>query len=212
MVLAVARFPHHNIDRYPSRKATMPPKRRKRVRFRERFTEKTWRPYVLVIGQLALAWNAFHESLAGIFYLLLSRQSELHEDEDEDRDQRPIALWASANFGRAKRQMLKAVVETERDEITKAFPGLKDDLLWILAQADKLEDSRNNSVHYPLIDAGFSLIPGWVIPNLLYGNERAKRLVPKEGQPIPKDILAEFRWCRDAALVLRDFTEAIILP
>src|ERR1700731_3933138 len=113
---------------------SMSQKRRKRPFHRDRFTEKYWAPYALAIGQASLAWNAFHESLASIFVLLLDRQLEEHEE--EDRDPRPIAVWRSAKFDRPKRQMLRAVIETERKDILEAFPHFAADLTWVLDQAD----------------------------------------------------------------------------
>jgi hypothetical protein len=82
------------------------------------------------------------------------------------------------------------------------YPRLKGDLLWLLKQIDALEDARNTAIHSPLLAAS----DAWhiightqpVAPNLWLKNSRAKRLEQK-------DLLTEFRWCRDAALILRDY-------
>lgn len=181
----------------------MQAKKRKRRSTRDRFTEKAYQSHVMAIGQLALAWNALHESLASIFHLLLDRQLEEHETIDP----MPIALWLSVKFDRPKRQLLKALIETEQKEFKEAFPSFESDLLWILQEVDSLEDARNTAIHSPLVYFEWLVdtnnpSKGTILPNLIYGNERAFKLARK-------DMLTEFRWCRDTALVFRDFVELI---
>ena len=183
------------------------PKRRGRFR-KDRFTEKIWTPYVLAIGQASLAWNSLHESLAALFHLLLDRKLDEYEAE---KDPRPIAIWHSANFDRPRRQMLKAIVETEKEQLCKAFPKFKDDILWLLKEIDKVENDRNNTVHSPLIYIHPSLVNLFlhstnlkqIIPDVSHGNERAKALVNRH-------ILSEYRRCRDASIILRNFTDQMI--
>jgi hypothetical protein len=177
---------------------------------RERFTERELRPYVTAIGQLSLAWNALHEQLAAIFRLLLDRQiTKIDEYGMEDGgDERPIKLWTSSKFDRPKRDMLKAAVSTITEEERSAFPKLVEDVTWILQRADSLEDARNDAVHSPLLLLGSNKATrevfgsAFVIPDLLHGNPRGIKLAQK-------DLLLEFRWCRDAALILRDFAYRI---
>jgi hypothetical protein len=151
------------------------------------------------------AWNALHEQLAAIFYKLLDRQvTRLDEYGMEgDGDERPIKLWTSSKFDRPKREMLKAVIDTLSDEEQAAFPKLAEEVTWILQRADSLEDARNDAVHSPLLLLGSTKVTqaifgDMVIPDLMHGNPRSMKLARK-------DLLIEFRWCRDTSLVLRDF-------
>ena len=73
-------------------------------------------------------------------------------------------------------------------------------------EVDKLEDARNTAIHSPLLAKsdsnvlilGLSIPIRSVAPNLGLKNFRATKLAQK-------DLLTEFRWCRDAALLLRDY-------
>jgi len=92
------------------------------------------------------------------------------------------------------------------------YPRLKEDVLWLLKETDKLEDTRNTAIHSPLLTESNNDILSlgdiltyhdilrrhYVAPNIRLKNSRAMKLAQK-------DLLAEFRWCRDAALLLRDF-------
>jgi hypothetical protein len=188
----------------------MKPSKRKARRKRRvrgvRFTERELRPYTIALGQLALAWNAFHEQLAAIFYLLTDRQ--LSTPDGDDLDQRPISLWNSAKFDRQKREMLKAVVSTLTDEQAEAFPKLRGEIEWIMSRADALEDARNDAIHSPLFAVGIESLGEsifghtLVMPDLMYGNLRSIKLSQRE-------LLPEYRWCRNATLELRDYVSLI---
>jgi hypothetical protein len=181
---------------------------------RNRFTETPFKPYVIAIGQLTLAWNDLHEKLAALFCLLMDHQEEddaliddtLATPEDwHERDARLIGIWNSSNFDRPRREMLKAVIANSRQDHRKAFLKLIDDMTWVLQRADSLEEMRNNAVHSPLVLIGgprsAKLCLGRT-PAMVLGNPRAIKLAQK-------DLLTEFRWCRDATLVLRDFVSRI---
>jgi hypothetical protein len=101
-----------------------------------------------------------------------------------------------------------------------AFEDFQEDILWILDQADKIEEIRNNAVHSPLIHTfnEFDISPlhpasadrrkyGWmtggnITPNVLMRNRRALRIAQKDAN---EEFLAELRWARDASVILRDF-------
>jgi hypothetical protein len=174
-----------------------------------RYTERALKPYVSAIGQLSLAWNDLHEQLAAIFHVLLDRGVRRLDERgiELDTDERPIKLWNSAKFDRPKRELLRAAIETVTDEERESFPKLLDDLTWLLKRADALEDARNDAVHSPLMYIGSARLMreafgSMIMPNLLYGNPRGTKLAKK-------DLLNEFRWCRDSALALRDFANLI---
>lgn len=166
----------------------------------EKFTGRHYRPYVAAIGQLALAWNAFHEDLALLFIELLAN----------GRAYPATDIWNSANYDRPKREMLRAVVKTNWSSHSQ-YSKLAADVEWLLNVADSLEDARNDAVHSPLIFYGresqLAVIAGYadrVMPSIAHGNKRAMKLGKK-------DLLSEFRWCRDCAVVLGDFAAALYL-
>jgi hypothetical protein len=69
---------------------------------------------------------------------------------------------------------------------------------WICGQANELEELRNNALHSPLIAHGQQ-----VAPMSGLGHVRAAKLQSKS------DLLAEFRWCRDAATRLTEYIRSI---
>jgi hypothetical protein len=163
-----------------------------------RFTEKPYQPYVTAIGQLLLAWSDLHERLAILFWVTTGGGYA----------NRPTAMWNSSNFDRPRREMLKAVVNSSTPKEQAQFPKMVADINWILTETDKLEDARNTAIHAPLYLFGYttlqrgSTVRGVVAPNDMLQNPRELKLAQK-------DLLTEFRWCRDCALVLRDFASQI---
>jgi hypothetical protein len=177
----------------------------KRIRLKwlkkHRFTERGFRPYVLAIGQLALAWNDLHEKLGMMFVTLMGGGWV----------NLPAAVWQSAHFDRPKREMLRAAILNQTAKFEAHYPTLKDDLLYVLGQCETIEEARNNAVHSPLLLGTFGPLSAgltgqwervgkpYVFPDLLLSHPRARKLSSK------KDLLAEFRWCRNATLVLRNY-------
>ena len=159
-----------------------------------RFTDKIFEPYVMAIGQLALAWNDLHEKLGWLFATFLT-PGELA----------PL-LWNAPQFDRQKRALLEAATNAMPPLTQSDYPRLKEDILWLLKQVNSLEDARNTAIHSPLLAQsdrdvlvfGVTISIRSVAPNLWLQNSRAMKLAQK-------DLLTEFRWCRDAALLLRDY-------
>lgn len=67
----------------------------------------------------------------------------------------PGSVWQSAHYDRPKRHMLKAAILNQTEDFETRFPLLKDDLLYIIGQADTVEEARNNAIHAPLLLATF---------------------------------------------------------
>jgi hypothetical protein len=153
-------------------------------------THKAFQPYVIALGQLALAWNDLHLSLAMLFCHAMGGGFVNHF----------LAVWNSAKFDRAQREMLLAAVKAQLD-LHPLHSKMNEDITWICQQADRLEDGRNDAIHSPLwatpLGAGTSIRP---VAGL--GNVRATKL-------LNENLLAEFRWCRDLATVLRNFAMQI---
>jgi hypothetical protein len=162
----------------------------------DRYTVKQFLPYALAIGQLALAWNSLHEALAHLFWTALGGGWK----------GLPVGVWNAAEFDRPKRKMLRAAIEATTPRQLSYHPKMVEDMIWIINKADELENKRNDAVHSPLLLFGKGALapryPPLVMPDALLDNRRAINL----GQ---KDLLVEFRWCRNATLVLRDFAYAV---
>ncbi|HEX3675731.1 MAG TPA: hypothetical protein VHU87_15785 [Rhizomicrobium sp.] len=171
-------------------------KRKRRVV--ERYTSEAFLPYVKAIGQLALTWNDLHETLGSLFCTIA----------DDITEMKLHAVWHSANTDRAKRAMLEAVVRDLSWQEKKNNPRAEKDLDWLLRELNKLEDIRNNAIHAPLksfddpVWRVFEKRPEGIAPNDLHGNRRALQMMNK-------DLLKEYRYCRNASLILREFADAI---
>jgi hypothetical protein len=162
------------------------------------------RPYALAVGQVAFAWNDLHEELAMLFIAVMG--SIVHK--------KALATWNAVEFDRPKRKMLLAAIAQSTEEEIKARPELIEDTKWLLAQAEALEDTRNDCVHSPLFATGYlaklliaaamegvRFLP--VVPQTNLGNRRALKLAERS------NLLAEMRWCRDQAEALSRYTSAL---
>lgn len=172
-----------------------------------RFSEPPFRPYTIAIGQAALAWNNLNEHLGNLFWVITGGSPQ---------NWQALEIWQSLPADRPKREMLKAAAVRTPPGVSRAFPRLADDIKWICGEADSLEDIRNNVIHAPLL---MSIDPtafektltskeihrlSEIGPHNFHLNKRASRLTNK-------DLLSEFRWCRDKALSLRAFADELFL-
>lgn len=173
--------------------------KRKRVRF----TEKAFAPYVAGIGQAALAWNDLQEEL-GRLYAKVTQSDWYIIKKGGEVTVTCMALesWQALKVDRSKREMLSAAIGILHPHDTRRLAKLAPDVTWLVKETNSLEDIRNDAIHAPLRlwhrqeDDGKHV--SGVEAARLFANRRARKLAEK-------DILAEFRWCRDMALVLRDF-------
>ena len=177
--------------------------RRPQLPKRAKYTEKHFRPYVIAIGQVAPSWNDLCNRLGNLFWILLGAGfSEV-----------PLAVWNSVPSDRSQRKMLRdmAKVAVRHFSIDEKYPSAADDIKWLIGEAEKLEDTRNDAIHSPLLTfpplsgGGPDQAPALarqIIPDFGLGNPRARKLAEK-------DLLAEFRWCRDTAIVLRDYCDRV---
>ncbi|MEQ1930178.1 MAG: hypothetical protein ABL957_06540 [Parvularculaceae bacterium] len=170
----------------------------------ERYTSAEYRPYVMAIGQVALAWNDLHETLGEFFYEFVGGAP----------DDKMEAVWQSHISDRGKRAMLKATVNEMSAEEHRFNPKAKSEMAWLFGQVDRLEEARNNVIHAPLSSLdwpqynrmarlmGLPPKPEGVRPADLRGNRQAVRLQNK-------NLLAEYRLVRDEVMIFRDYVEAI---
>jgi hypothetical protein len=151
------------------------------------YTSAPFKPYLLSLGQLTVSWNGLHETLGLLFSTVM--QAEVCNQ--------TLAVWQSINNDRMKRGMLKAAALNDfRGAVPTAYP---DDVIWLCAQIDGLEDARNDAVHSPIRGYGESLSNLSVKPATELGNQRAKKLLNKG------DVLLDLRKCRDKCVALAKF-------
>jgi hypothetical protein len=169
----------------------------KQWRDADRFTSNLFRPYAEAIGQVALAWNHLHETLGTIFLEVAFEGSLKAED-----------AWQSLIVDRAKREMLKAVLDGMTAHNFPELPRLRDELVWIIEQTNAAEDGRNNAIHTPLVSHDHPVwreikpIPG-ISSYTHHGNRRAKKLDEK-------DVLSEYRYYRDKLITLQRHAERLL--
>ena len=96
-----------------------------------------------------------------------------------------------------QREMLRQVVQSTLVD----QPILRDEILWLITEVDKLAGGRNDATHVPLIIIGVMDADGWdyrVGPDTFAGPKRGRRLANK-------DLLAVFRATRRHAIALLYF-------
>ncbi len=150
------------------------------------FTNKAFLAYVAALGQLALAWNGLHETLSLLFCNVMGGGVV----------NQPLAIWHALKVDRAQRDILLAALKSHT---CGGYPvDFEPDIEWICQRADALEDVRNDALHSPLWAEERSPGKTVVAPWVGLGHVRAQKL-------LSRDLLKEFRWCRDAAILLDDF-------
>lgn len=155
--------------------------------------EGVWKPYISAVGRVAHSWNFLQESLALLFAAIM------------ETERFALAVWYSSNDDRTQRHMLRAAIDCLPHANWPQFPTAKEDILWLLNEADKVGNKRNDAIHGPcsikVNKKGFEIAPAYFL-----GNPRARSLKGK-------DILKEFRWCELCADVLstyaRDMTTSL---
>jgi hypothetical protein len=148
------------------------------------YTDKAFLPYVIALGQLALAWNGLHETLAFLFCSIMGGGYA----------NQFLAVWHAIKSDRAQREILLAAT---KNHLEAGWPHtFVEDVEWLCGRIDSLEDARNDALHSPL--SAYPEVPTSVRPVTGLGHIRAKKLSTKH-------LLSEFRWCRDSAVVLAKF-------
>src|SRR5262245_46388317 len=144
-------------------------------------THKSFRPYVVAIGEAAVAWNGLHEAFRCLFTTI-----------GNDDFPSSAAMWYSLRSDRAQRQLITALARNAY-ELGQMGAHIFDRIAWLMKQADKLAAVRNDAIHTPLISSRSD-----VQPDLRGGHANALNL-------LNKDLLSEYRWCRDMGVTLTDF-------
>jgi hypothetical protein len=146
-------------------------------------------PYLSALGRVAHAWNRFQERLARLFVQVREQDRKVALDD-----------WYSVNSDRRQREKLKAAVAASApDRWAPRLPLAREDMLWMLDEADRLALLRNVAIHAPCelaVDADQIV----VMASYFQGNPRANDLMDK-------DIIAEFLLYERSASVLTVMVE-----
>ena len=155
------------------------------------YTDKALLSHAAALGQLALAWNGLHEMMAFLFCSVMGAGVS----------NQYLAIWHSIKSDRAQRDLLTAAVQSDP---RGAYPmGYVEDITWLCRQATSLEDARNDALHSPIWAYQDAPDRVTVRPVIGLGHVRAKKLFDKG------DLLSQFRWCRDTAIVLAEYALAM---
>ena len=149
-------------------------------------THLAFRPYALALGQLALSWNDLHLSLAMLFCTVMGGGFV----------NPPLAIWNALKSDRSQRDILLAAAKAAL--MNGGSQKFAEEIEWICKRADVLEDSRNDALHSPLWGTPRGTAAPVVSPAVGLGHLRANKL-------LGKNLLAEFRWCRECSAMLRDY-------
>ena len=147
-------------------------------RRRTQFTKAKFRPYTKAIGEFALAWNDLHEVLGDLFVQAIAGE----EMPSKPHQFQARGLWGCVTSDRQKRVLLDGAINLIGAKRHDEWPRIADDVIWLLAHANKLEDRRNNVIHAPLeeqntpIAAALLKLPLGAIAPAGRLNERASKL------------------------------------
>ena len=145
-------------------------------------------PYYSAVGKVVHAWNHLQDEFAELFCIVSGLNHSVG-----------LAIWHAVQSDRGQREMLRAAVYAAcaDEEWAKKFPSAKEGIDWLLNEANKVADRRNDAIHAPCsVTIGTGDFE--IIPFSFLGNPRAKKLHTK-------DILAEFSWYARSASVLKQY-------
>jgi hypothetical protein len=146
------------------------------------FRDASFKPYTTALGELALAWNDLHETLASLFWHMLPISNGLI----------PFAVWHSSKSDRAQRDMIRSLNDLRA--LGHDIPDpVRTEIRWLLGRIESLEDLRNDALHSPLLLSGDDVSPAHQL-----GHQRAKKFADK-------DLLFEFTWFYESAIALREY-------
>ena len=152
----------------------------KRTRTSRRYGAAEFRPYVIALGQLALAWNELQDTLALLFWTAMMERPPQPGD---TFSYAPVRAWHSIRSDLAQREMLREVINHSSTQWGR--PRFVADVNWLLSEANRLSGARNDAIHSPLfIPRGlarqFPPSPDPVAPASYLFNPRALSLEKRE--------------------------------
>ena len=136
---------------------------------------------MLALGEAAVGWTGLHEVLAMLFRVV----SRIPEDAVSN------SIWHEVKNDRFQRDMLLAAARRSH-ELKLISTQLFREIEWLLKHTTEIATLRDNILHSPIIASPTG------VRAYNSGHARAKNLVNK-------DLLSEFRWCRDISMSLNRF-------
>lgn len=151
------------------------------------FNARYFNSYTKAVGELILAWNDFHIVLSMLFATVIKIPNRIV----------PNTIWNFLETDRRQRDLLKVLVELS--VLNYNIPkNLKKEIIWVLDEAQKVENARNNFAHSPIyIEA-----PGEFMPWYHMGNRRAGNLKGR-------DLLKEARMYYRRLIKIREYAEKL---
>lgn len=152
------------------------------------FENEKFAPFALALGQMNLAWNDLHVSLARLFSALLKIPNLSVAD----------TIWYSLKSDRAQRDLIQEMVRYPN--LGYALPDQpKARVLSVLAETQNIAERRNDFIHSPFVLSGKEIVP------LHLGRNKRGLNLSRRGDP-----LTEAKWFYKAAMVQRDNTDIIV--
>jgi hypothetical protein len=131
--------------------------------YRASYAEAQFRPYTIAVGQVAMAANDLADKLSGLFWTITGGG---YMDV-------PLAIWNAQPTDRIQQKMLRETIKAKfpkgggsHDQVR--FPTASADLNWLLAEAEKVLNERNNAIHCP-----FHLASDWNGQSRAYTDPKA---------------------------------------
>jgi hypothetical protein len=158
------------------------------------YSHPAFRPYTAALGQIALAWNGLHSAMALLFCSVMGGGFS----------NQFLAVWHALKNDRAQRDILEGAAQDSFGHDSELSAKVLAEIRWINGQATKIEDARNDALHSPLWGYKRGETETIVMPVTGLGHTRAQKLIEAK-----RGLLADFRWCRDSALVLTGYVRDI---
>jgi hypothetical protein len=163
----------------------------------EREMQQAYEKHATALGEVVFHWNDLQERFAELFCFVSGTTQAIG-----------FAIWYALTSDRTQRELLKVALEASQidPDFWKGREQAVADIEWLLKEALKLANRRNDAIHAPY-DMSLSLGPKQklivVRPSYWQGNPRAKALEKK-------DLASEFEWYAATAQTLARFARALI--
>jgi hypothetical protein len=143
--------------------------------------KKKFDEYLPALGKVAHNWNHLQENLGKLFASVVSKTRAQADTMSRARlGGVLLAVWYSEPSDRAQRRMLRAAINADAPKKNdRAPPHAVEDISWLLDEADKLGQRRDEALHAPF-GMGFGPTGISVVAAYAQGNPLAKRLLGKD--------------------------------
>jgi hypothetical protein len=134
-----------------------------------------YKAYAHQVGRVVFAWNALQETLSKLFDVIVGGDSRINR-----------AIWHKLLSDKTQREILRAAIDAieppQEHKWEKRLPNARKELIWLLREATKAGELRNDAIHAPC-DFAFNVKDGQQLSIIQAaphsGNPRAKKLKNK---------------------------------